>query len=275
MLGQYTAADGQPGYLDDPTVPDGSCTPTFASMVLYIDNDRQAGTVSPRPRLCTPHACKSICAGLGLSSRRACSGLGLSAARKPPPPFPRRWAGVPFVIKAGKALDGRKAEIRLQLRATPHWLFGGDPESMRNELVVRLQPDEAIYTKLVVKKPGGSRNCTQLRAGGLAVQTCAHACLVAPAAVWAPWRAGCSADRPSLHCSCATGPQCPARRRAGHRAGDIRARPRLQGAVPQRHHSRRERYRLPVEYPSASARPCRVPEDACASEPGCLQGPVY
>ena len=26
---------------------------------------------------------------------------------------------------------------------------------MRNELVVRLQPDEAIYLKMVVKKPGG------------------------------------------------------------------------------------------------------------------------
>lgn len=40
VLGQYTAAGGNPGYLDDPTVPPNSKTPTFASMVLYIDNDR-------------------------------------------------------------------------------------------------------------------------------------------------------------------------------------------------------------------------------------------
>lgn len=99
-----------------------------------------------------------------------------------------RWAGVPFVLKAGKALNERKAEIRVQLRSTPHFVFNGEPEAMRNEvgwgqgvvgwpvskarglrcllppigqcfllclqLVVRLQPDEAIYLKLIVKKPG-------------------------------------------------------------------------------------------------------------------------
>ena len=42
VLGQYTAAGGHPGYTDDPTVPEGSTAPTFASMVLYIDNGAQA-----------------------------------------------------------------------------------------------------------------------------------------------------------------------------------------------------------------------------------------
>jgi glucose-6-phosphate 1-dehydrogenase len=126
------------------------------------------------------------------------------------------------VLKAGKALNERKAEIRVQLRATPHFVFNGEPESMRNEvwqavlhsravvlvqpttlaahsshvccgieyafrrsltmlaatslmlserpatslpgiplhcalqLVVRLQPDEAIYLKMIVKKPGAT-----------------------------------------------------------------------------------------------------------------------
>lgn len=41
---------------------------------------------------------------------------------------------MPFVLKAGKALNERKAEIRVQLRATPHFVFGGEPESMRNEV---------------------------------------------------------------------------------------------------------------------------------------------
>lgn len=40
-------------------------------------------------------------------------------------------------------------------RATPHYIFPGQPEATRNELVVRLQPDEAIYLKMIVKKPGG------------------------------------------------------------------------------------------------------------------------
>jgi len=35
-------AGGEPGYTEDPTVPKGSKTPTFASVVLYIDNDRSA-----------------------------------------------------------------------------------------------------------------------------------------------------------------------------------------------------------------------------------------
>lgn len=65
-----------------------------------------------------------------------------------------RWAGVPFILKAGKALNERKAEIRLQLRAPPHNIFPGDHEHMRNEMVVRLQPDEAIYMKMTVKSPG-------------------------------------------------------------------------------------------------------------------------
>ena len=57
-----------------------------------------------------------------------------------------RWAGVPIILKAGKALDERKAEMRLQLRDAPaaQYLFGGH-ECPRNEIVFRLQPDEAIY----------------------------------------------------------------------------------------------------------------------------------
>ena len=42
MLGQYTAAGDQVGYLDDPTVPKGSKTPTFATCVLRIHNERCA-----------------------------------------------------------------------------------------------------------------------------------------------------------------------------------------------------------------------------------------
>ena len=104
VLGQYTRKGDEPGYLDDPTVPEGSTTPTFASIVLNIKNDR--------------------------------------------------WAGVPFIIKAGKALNERKADVRIQLRQPPTFIFPGNPEYLRNEIVLRLQPDEAIYAKIVVKSPG-------------------------------------------------------------------------------------------------------------------------
>ena len=107
VLGQYLAAkDGsEVGYTEDPTVPDDSVTPTFASLVLWVNNPR--------------------------------------------------WHGVPFIIKAGKALNERKAEIRIQFKGAPAatGMFAGQ-DVPENELVMRLQPDEAVYMKTNVKSPG-------------------------------------------------------------------------------------------------------------------------
>eukprot|EP00658_Telonema_sp_P-2_P000036 TRINITY_DN10011_c0_g1_i2.p1 TRINITY_DN10011_c0_g1~~TRINITY_DN10011_c0_g1_i2.p1 ORF type:complete len:359 (+),score=90.05 TRINITY_DN10011_c0_g1_i2:176-1252(+) len=66
-----------------------------------------------------------------------------------------RWAGVPFIMKAGKALDARKAEIRIQFKQAPglDWMFRGQ-KFAHNELVVRIQPDEAVYLKINSKAPG-------------------------------------------------------------------------------------------------------------------------
>ncbi|KAH1150240.1 Glucose-6-phosphate 1-dehydrogenase, cytoplasmic isoform [Glycine max] len=97
VLGQYE------GYKDDPTVPDESNTPTFATVVLRIHNER--------------------------------------------------WEGVPFILKAGKALNSRKAEIRVQFKDVPGDIFKCKKQG-RNEFVIRLQPSEAIYMKLTVKQPG-------------------------------------------------------------------------------------------------------------------------
>ncbi|MEW5299976.1 MAG: hypothetical protein WDW36_002942 [Sanguina aurantia] len=103
LLGQYTAADGKPGYLEDPTVPAGSKTPTFAAVKLSIHNER--------------------------------------------------WEGVPIVIKAGKGLNEGVVVVRIQLK-TPAASIFGNLEDMRNEMVIKFQPGEAIYMKMVVKKPG-------------------------------------------------------------------------------------------------------------------------
>ena len=50
-----------------------------------------------------------------------------------------RWDGVPFLLKAGKALHSKRAEIRVQFRHVPGNLYkdklGMDPESTTNELV--------------------------------------------------------------------------------------------------------------------------------------------
>ena len=48
VLGQYIGNpeakdEGKYGYLDDPSVPKGSITPTFATSVFYIRNERWDG----------------------------------------------------------------------------------------------------------------------------------------------------------------------------------------------------------------------------------------
>jgi len=62
-----------------------------------------------------------------------------------------RWRGVPFICKAGKALDERRAEIRMQFHQPSDSLY---PCSLGNELVMRIQPDEAIWVRTNVKTPG-------------------------------------------------------------------------------------------------------------------------
>eukprot|EP01024_Parvocaulis_polyphysoides_P006243 TRINITY_DN11630_c0_g2_i1.p1 TRINITY_DN11630_c0_g2~~TRINITY_DN11630_c0_g2_i1.p1 ORF type:complete len:575 (-),score=75.89 TRINITY_DN11630_c0_g2_i1:281-2005(-) len=69
-----------------------------------------------------------------------------------------RWDGVPFLLKAGKALHSRHAEIRVQFRHVPGNLFksrfGADLDKNTNELVIRIQPKEGIYMKVNNKLPG-------------------------------------------------------------------------------------------------------------------------
>ena len=109
FLGQYTSFGDEPGYTDDPTVPRGSRCPTFASLVLHVDNER--------------------------------------------------WKGVPFLFTAGKGLDERVCELRVRYR--PHKLNSmmanndaSAAKEHRNELVMRVQPDEALYMLTVAKEPG-------------------------------------------------------------------------------------------------------------------------
>lgn len=101
LLGQYTAANGKPGYKDDDTVPKDSNCPTFAALTLFINNDR--------------------------------------------------WKNVPFILKAGKALDEAKVEVRFQFKDEQKNLFD---HAQRNEFVLRIQPNEAIYLKVNAKIPG-------------------------------------------------------------------------------------------------------------------------
>eukprot|EP00929_Paragymnodinium_shiwhaense_P033612 TRINITY_DN18427_c0_g1_i1.p1 TRINITY_DN18427_c0_g1~~TRINITY_DN18427_c0_g1_i1.p1 ORF type:complete len:836 (-),score=177.72 TRINITY_DN18427_c0_g1_i1:185-2692(-) len=72
-----------------------------------------------------------------------------------------RWSGVPFIMKAGKSLEQRSTYIRLQFKpAPPQSLFGMQP---RNELVMRVQPNEAIYYKILAKTPGLNSRASDVR----------------------------------------------------------------------------------------------------------------
>ncbi|KAI5951247.1 ZWF1 [Candida jiufengensis] len=64
-----------------------------------------------------------------------------------------RWDGVPMILRAGKALDEGKVEIRIQFKPVARGMF---KDIQRNELVIRIQPDEAIYLKINSKIPGVS-----------------------------------------------------------------------------------------------------------------------
>lgn len=87
VLGQYVGdpkGEGQSrlGYLDDPTVPKGSCTPTFASAVLYIRNERWDGEAFSLISPSVPH--EMYCNRLESTCAASCQGsLSSSAVAKP------------------------------------------------------------------------------------------------------------------------------------------------------------------------------------------------
>ncbi|QPG76160.1 hypothetical protein FOA43_003546 [Brettanomyces nanus] len=68
-----------------------------------------------------------------------------------------RWEGVPIILRAGKALNEGKVDIRVQFKETKNGIF---KHVARNELVIRVQPDEAMYMKMNTKIPGVSHSTT-------------------------------------------------------------------------------------------------------------------
>ncbi|WP_433084902.1 glucose-6-phosphate dehydrogenase [Dactylosporangium sp. CA-052675] len=68
----------------------------------------------------------------------------------------RRWAGVPFYIRAGKRLPRRVTELAILFKKAPHLPFSdADVEMLgNNQLVIRVQPDEGVMLKFGSKVPG-------------------------------------------------------------------------------------------------------------------------
>jgi glucose-6-phosphate 1-dehydrogenase len=70
----------------------------------------------------------------------------------------RRWAGVPFYLRAGKRLGRRVTEIALLFKRAPHLPFDATmtEELGQNALVIRVQPDEGITLRFGSKVPGST-----------------------------------------------------------------------------------------------------------------------
>ncbi|MBX3309523.1 MAG: glucose-6-phosphate dehydrogenase [Cryobacterium sp.] len=68
----------------------------------------------------------------------------------------RRWAGVPFYLRAGKRLGRRVTEIAVVFKRAPQYLFEESQTSAlgQNALVIRVQPDEGVTIRFGSKVPG-------------------------------------------------------------------------------------------------------------------------
>lgn len=79
-----------------------------------------------------------------------------------------RWRGVPFILSAGKGLESRKTEIRVNFRPLDSNLFESlKPQLRPNVLTIRVQPGESITYAITNKRPG---NRMELVESGLDLQ---------------------------------------------------------------------------------------------------------
>jgi glucose-6-phosphate 1-dehydrogenase len=64
-----------------------------------------------------------------------------------------RWAGVPFVLRSGKALSRDLHEIAVHFQRVPHLAFGQEPEPRANVLRLGVDPD-TMTLEIAVNGPG-------------------------------------------------------------------------------------------------------------------------
>jgi glucose-6-phosphate 1-dehydrogenase len=67
-----------------------------------------------------------------------------------------RWSGVPFFLRAGKALVETVTEVRLILKRPPPLRFlSGRVRPQSNSLVLRIEPDPGLRVEIQAKAPSG------------------------------------------------------------------------------------------------------------------------
>jgi len=65
-----------------------------------------------------------------------------------------RWGGVPIYLRSGKRMAQRYSEIVINFKHVPHNIFPEKKLIENNRLTIRLQPEERIELKQMVKIPG-------------------------------------------------------------------------------------------------------------------------
>jgi glucose-6-phosphate 1-dehydrogenase len=65
-----------------------------------------------------------------------------------------RWKGTPFYLRTGKRMKSRVSEIAVTFKEPPHSIFGESNQWRENVLVIRLQPDEGMDLRVMIKEPG-------------------------------------------------------------------------------------------------------------------------
>ena len=65
-----------------------------------------------------------------------------------------RWSGVPFFIRAGKAMPVKGTEVRVVFQGPPRLGIGGGLTPDPNEFVFRIEPDAGTQFGLLAKKAG-------------------------------------------------------------------------------------------------------------------------
>ena len=75
-----------------------------------------------------------------------------------------RWAGVPVLLRAGKALPERVTEVRLVLHSTPRLAFLPTRAQVeRNQLVLRIDPDPGFRMQLTAHRDDNSWQAVHLQ----------------------------------------------------------------------------------------------------------------
>lgn len=67
-----------------------------------------------------------------------------------------RWRNMPFYIRTGKKTGKREMEVAVVFRRS-------GPEVPRNVLIIKIQPNEGVYLKFNIKKPGDTEELAQVK----------------------------------------------------------------------------------------------------------------